>query len=412
MRGPVRHADGGTLGLSPMCVRRVPPRSFVSGLITALIVVVLLAGWPVLAPAATADPRLEQAQAKRVQMQARLDTVMQRVTALEAETSETEAELASLRDREAEQAEAASTASGLFAARIRESYMRGTADPMLDLLSIGSPEQAADQARALNLLAVRSQAELESASAARTRTKATAEHVAEVAARLAEQREELERVRAEAAQLVAQAQQEEQQVEATIAREQAERERQAREAREARERAAQQRAQRERASRTAAASSPPASAPTAAASSSGGGSTSSAPVSGGVACPVGNPRNYSDTYGAPRSGGRAHKGVDILAPRGTPIYAYESGTISRMNSNRLGGISLYLRGDSGTTYYYTHLQGYVSGLSTGQRVSVGQQIAYNGDTGNARGIPHLHWEVMPGGGGNVNPYPYAKRACG
>jgi peptidoglycan LD-endopeptidase LytH len=373
---------------------------------------VLLAGWPVLGPAAAADPRLEQAQAKHAQMQARLDTVMQRVTALEAETSATEAELASLRDRESEQAQAASTASGLFAARIRESYMRGTADPMLDLLSIGSPEQAADQARALNLLAVRSQAELESASAARTRTKATAEHVAEVAARLAEQREELERVRAEAAQLVAQAQQEEQQVEATIAREQAERERQAREAREARERAAQQRAQRERASRTAAASSPPASAPTAAASSSGGGSTSSAPVSGGVACPVGNPRNYSDTYGAPRSGGRAHKGVDILAPRGTPIYAYESGTISRMNSNRLGGISLYLRGDSGTTYYYTHLQGYVSGLSTGQRVSVGQQIAYNGDTGNARGIPHLHWEVMPGGGGNVNPYPYAKRACG
>jgi peptidoglycan LD-endopeptidase LytH len=411
MRGPVRHADGGTLGLNPMCVRRVPPRSFVSGFITALIVVVLLAGWPVLGPAAAADPRLEQAQAKHAQMQARLDTVMQRVTALEAETSATEAELASLRDRESEQAQAASTASGLFAARIRESYMRGTADPMLDLLSIGSPEQAADQARALNLLAVRSQAELESASAARTRTKATAEQVAQVAARLAEQREELEHVRAEAAQLVAQAQQEEQQVKATIAREQAERERQAREAREARERAAQQRAQRERASRTAAASRPAASTQSAAASS-GGGSTSSAPVSGGVACPVGNPRSYSDTYGAPRSGGRAHKGVDILAPRGTPIYAYESGTISRMNSNRLGGISLYLRGDSGTTYYYTHLQGYVSGLSTGQRVGVGQQIAYNGDTGNARGIPHLHWEVMPGGGGNVNPYPYAKRACG
>jgi murein DD-endopeptidase MepM/ murein hydrolase activator NlpD len=135
-------------------------------------------------------------------------------------------------------------------------------------------------------------------------------------------------------------------------------------------------------------------------------------VNGSVACPVGQPRNYSDTWGAARSGGRSHKGTDILAPRGTPIYAYENGTITRMNSNSLGGISLYLRGSSGNVYYYTHLQGYVSGLSAGQSVSVGQHIAFNGDTGNARGIPHLHFEVMPGGGSNVNPYPYVKRACG
>jgi murein DD-endopeptidase MepM/ murein hydrolase activator NlpD len=97
---------------------------------------------------------------------------------------------------------------------------------------------------------------------------------------------------------------------------------------------------------------------------------------------------------------------------GTPIYAYENGTVTRMNGNRLGGISLYLAGDSGNLYYYTHLSGYVGGLGAGQRVTVGQHIAFNGDTGNARGIPHLHFEVMPGGGGNVNPYPYARRACG
>lgn len=131
-----------------------------------------------------------------------------------------------------------------------------------------------------------------------------------------------------------------------------------------------------------------------------------------IACPVGTPRTYSDTYGAPRSGGRSHQGTDILAPRGTPIYAYEAGTVSRMSSNRLGGITLYLQGDSGTRFYYAHLQGYVSGLSTGQRVRAGQQVGYNGDTGNATGIPHLHIEVFPQGGGNVNPYPYMYRACG
>jgi murein DD-endopeptidase MepM/ murein hydrolase activator NlpD len=135
-------------------------------------------------------------------------------------------------------------------------------------------------------------------------------------------------------------------------------------------------------------------------------------VSGGLACPVDQPRSYSDTYGAPRSGGRSHLGVDILAPHGTPLRAYESGTISRMHSNSLGGISLYLQGASGNEYYYTHLSGYVSGLSTGQHVTAGQHIGFVGDTGNAAGIPHLHWEVFPGGGGNANPYPYASSACG
>jgi peptidoglycan LD-endopeptidase LytH len=103
--------------------------------------------------------------------------------------------------------------------------------------------------------------------------------------------------------------------------------------------------------------------------------------------------------------------VDILAPGGTPVYAYENGVINRMSSNSLGGITLYLEGNSGNLYYYAHLSGYVSSIGTGQRVSAGQHIALVGMTGNAP-VNHLHWEVMPGGGGNVNPYPYAQRACG
>jgi murein DD-endopeptidase MepM/ murein hydrolase activator NlpD len=192
------------------------------------------------------------------------------------------------------------------------------------------------------------------------------------------------------------------------------------------ERRAREAAERDRQVRTAAAAAPRPAAQAAPASkaptSSGGGSSGSsgttasagaaAPVVGNIACPVGSPRSYSNTWGAPRSGGRSHKGTDILAPHGTPIYAYESGVVTRMSGSSLGGISLYMRGNSGTSYYYTHLSGYVSGISAGSSVTVGQHIAKNGDTGNARGTPHLHFEVMPGGGGNVNPYPYVLRACG
>jgi murein DD-endopeptidase MepM/ murein hydrolase activator NlpD len=131
-----------------------------------------------------------------------------------------------------------------------------------------------------------------------------------------------------------------------------------------------------------------------------------------IACPVGTPRTYTDTWGAPRSGGRTHLGVDLLAPSGTPVYAYEDGVISRMSENALGGITLSLRGDSGDQYYYAHLSGYVDGLTTGQRVAAGEHIAHTGDTGNAAGTPHLHFEVRPGGGANVNPFPHAQRACG
>ena len=135
-------------------------------------------------------------------------------------------------------------------------------------------------------------------------------------------------------------------------------------------------------------------------------------IVGGVACPVGQPHQFSDTWGAPRSGGRSHEGVDIFADHGIPLYAYQAGTV-RLSSSPLGGISLWITSDSGDEYYYAHLSGYAPGLRTGSRVEVGQVIGFNGNSGNARYTPpHLHWQVHPGGGAPVNPTPLADVACG
>ena len=115
---------------------------------------------------------------------------------------------------------------------------------------------------------------------------------------------------------------------------------------------------------------------------------------------------YGDSWGAPRSGGRRHEGVDMLAPMGTPIYAVVSGTVS-FSQNRLGGNAVSLVGDNGNRYYYAHLSQY-EGAS--RRVNQGEVIGYNGDTGNATGVPHLHFEVHPGGGLAVNPTPSVRVA--
>jgi peptidoglycan LD-endopeptidase LytH len=131
------------------------------------------------------------------------------------------------------------------------------------------------------------------------------------------------------------------------------------------------------------------------------------------ACPM-DPAitHFIDSWGFPRSGGRSHKGTDVMGPMGAEVYAFTSGTISRHSNSRLGGISLYLRGDDGSTYFYTHLQGYAPKGAVGTRVEAGDHIAYNGDTGNARGgAPHIHFERMPGGGASINPYPYLAAAC-
>ena len=131
----------------------------------------------------------------------------------------------------------------------------------------------------------------------------------------------------------------------------------------------------------------------------------------GKACILERPYSYVDSWGAARSGGRRHQGTDVMAPHGARVFAFVNGVVSRESTSSNGGIQLYLQGDNGVEYFYAHLSGYA--VSTGTRVRAGQLIAYNGQTGNARyTAPHVHFEVHPGGGSPVNPYPHLKPVCG
>ena len=129
-------------------------------------------------------------------------------------------------------------------------------------------------------------------------------------------------------------------------------------------------------------------------------------------CPVQGPNSFSDTWGAPRSGGRYHKGVDIMAAHGTPVVAVYDGSIYRFSTSSLGGYTIYYQDNSGNMYYYAHLAGYAPGAAAGVPMAAGELIGYVGNTGNAAWTaPHLHWEFQPGGGESVNPTPLATQLC-
>lgn len=122
-----------------------------------------------------------------------------------------------------------------------------------------------------------------------------------------------------------------------------------------------------------------------------------ADASTGLVIPVAGVRaaELKDTYGAARSGGRPHKGVDIFAPRGTPVLAAAAGVIVKRDSNGVGGLSVYERDlDGRTIYYYAHLDRWRPGLKEGDLVRQADVIGYVGSTGNVSGAPHLHFAVF------------------
>ena len=119
--------------------------------------------------------------------------------------------------------------------------------------------------------------------------------------------------------------------------------------------------------------------------------------------------SFSDSWHAPRPGNRLHIGVDIIGPKGLALYAVVDGTITKMYGadSPLSGNALRLTGADKTYFFYAHLDSFAPGITVGSTVRAGQIIGYMGSTGNS-GVSHLHFEVHPGGGDAINPYPVVK----
>jgi murein DD-endopeptidase MepM/ murein hydrolase activator NlpD len=131
------------------------------------------------------------------------------------------------------------------------------------------------------------------------------------------------------------------------------------------------------------------------------------PTGGRYAFPVFGDVSFTDDYGAPRAATGWHQGNDLFAPTGTPVLAVADGRLSRVGVNTVGGNRLWLTDDAGNQFYYAHLSAYAPAALEGARVRAGQVIAFVGNTGDAITTPpHLHFEVHPGGGDSVDPYPY------
>jgi murein DD-endopeptidase MepM/ murein hydrolase activator NlpD len=134
---------------------------------------------------------------------------------------------------------------------------------------------------------------------------------------------------------------------------------------------------------------------------------------------------FSDTWRAPRSGGRRHQGTDLMAPKGTEIYAAADGVVIRVTSSRRAGRYVGIAHADGWETYYMHLNNDLPGtndgkapwfltvafgIAEGAEVRAGQLIGWVGDSGNAEGgMPHTHFELHRNGRA-VNPYPYLRAA--
>ncbi len=148
---------------------------------------------------------------------------------------------------------------------------------------------------------------------------------------------------------------------------------------------------------------------------------------------------WTDTWGAPRSGGRSHIGVDIMGDRMIPLVAANDSVVTWGEFDNAGGNIVRLRDDAGWEYQYIHINNDTPGTDDGQascrqafaakicdslsghriqkglRFEAGEFIGYLGDSGNAEWTaPHLHFEIyQPSGSGvtAVNPTPYADAAA-
>ena len=114
--------------------------------------------------------------------------------------------------------------------------------------------------------------------------------------------------------------------------------------------------------------------------------------------------DFSDTWGAPRSGGRKHEGTDIFAKRGTPVISPTNAVILSISETPIGGKNIFTLNPGGERYYYAHLDSISNKIGIGDYIESGTTIGTVGTSGNAEGTPpHLHFGIYTNGGA-INPF--------
>jgi murein DD-endopeptidase MepM/ murein hydrolase activator NlpD len=122
-------------------------------------------------------------------------------------------------------------------------------------------------------------------------------------------------------------------------------------------------------------------------------------------------RQLSDTFNQPRGNGRRHQALDIIAAKGTHVFAVADGKVAKMFVSKPGGLTIYQFDFSEKfVYYYAHLDRYAEGIKEGAFLKRGDLIGYVGATGNAA-TSHLHFTIFELGpekqwwkGSAINPF--------
>lgn len=118
--------------------------------------------------------------------------------------------------------------------------------------------------------------------------------------------------------------------------------------------------------------------------------------------------------------GHKHEALDIMAPRGTPVLATDTGRVAKLFLSKPGGLTVYQFDESQTyCYYYAHLDHYAPGLKEGALLHKGEVLGYVGSTGDASpDAPHLHFTIFKLGpekhwwqGTPIDPFEYLKASA-
>lgn len=328
---------------------------------------------------------LDEVRRQGAELELRMQATQQRIAEHYARQAEIEDELQLLERQLSHHTREAIIVEARVNSRLRQTYMRGSAvDPVAIFLSSDDPSAGLMRAATIRWLVAGDNVKVDDLSAIRSSAAASRTLLQARVAELEQTTAELERLTTILEEDLARSQRLESSLDAQVRTEL--------------ERIREQ----ERQARLQVAAAPVPQQPVTA--------PSAAPTSSSAAvCPIDQPHSFIDSWGHPRSGGRRHRGTDLMAPHGLPLRAITDGVWEHQRPGRSAGLWGVLRGDDGSSYRYLHLSAHTA--ANGARVQAGDEVGRNGATGNAS-TPHLHFEVHPGGGSAINPYPMLRSLCG